>query len=315
MVTVIGFIVLPITALVLYSVVLKDNVAAYGISGLVSLQLILLIGLLYGINGERKKEIEKEFSFRSTDGYNFVAILAGTLLTFIFNNHLGMGSVVASALVATISAIIIPKFAVPLHCGSIVGMASCLLFETHTHIAVAGMIAGAVFILSKNTFNGFGGKLGASALTGCILASVFAGKGFLTGGIISGWDIEKYFVFYSVVAAVVTYILNIRLKHGPVFSSGIVGLLGGLIMPALFPEIGNTLAVMVICASYAGMSSRDRIPNEIYIAIVGLLTAFFFIWSIPYFGGTGGKLGTIAFISCIIIRGFLDIFDFASAKK
>ena len=39
MVTVIGFIVLPITALVLYSVVLKDNVAAYGISGLVSLQL------------------------------------------------------------------------------------------------------------------------------------------------------------------------------------------------------------------------------------------------------------------------------------
>lgn len=315
MVTIIGFIILPITAMILYSVALKDNVAAYGVSWLVFLQVIVLIGLLYGINEERKKEIGKTFSFQIADGYNFIAVLAGTLLTFVFNNYLGMGLVVASALVGTISAIIIPKFAVPLYCGSFVGMASCLLFETHAHIAVTGMIAGAVFIFSKNAFNGFGGKLGTSALTGCILASVFAGKGFLTGGVIPGWDIGKYFVSYSVIAAVATYILNIRLKHGPVFSSGIVGLLGGLIMPALFPEIGGTLAAMVICASFAGMSSQARIPNEIYIAMAGLLSAFFFILSIPYFGGTGGKLGTIAFISCIIIRGFLDIFDFMSTKK
>ena len=69
MVTVIGFVVLPITALILYSVVLKDNVAAYGVSKLVFLQVVLLIGLLYGINEEKKKEIGKILSFRDIDGY------------------------------------------------------------------------------------------------------------------------------------------------------------------------------------------------------------------------------------------------------
>jgi hypothetical protein len=49
--------------------------------------------------------------------------------------------------------------------------------------------------------------------------------------------------------------------------------------------------------------------------MAGVLSAFLFIYSIPYFGGTGGKLGTIAFTSSIIIRGFLDLLEYFKKVK
>ncbi len=313
---IIGFIILPITSLLVFGYAFDGNIKTNGYSWLFFFQLILLIGLLYGINQERKKEIDKKLSINSALDYNnFLAVFAGAFVAFTFNNYLGMGSVVAAGLVGTIAAIMIPKFGVPLYCGAFVGMASCVLFTSYLYLAIASIVAGIVFVLTKNVFNGFGGKLGTIALTGCILASVFSGKKYLASGPIPTWETSKYIVLFSVIAAVLTYLISIRLKHGAVFGSGVVGLLAGLIMPYLFPEIGSSLAVMMICASFAGMSTPTRIPNEIFVAISGLLSAFFFIYSTSCFGGTGGKLGTIAFISVIIIRGFLDMIDYFKSKK
>jgi hypothetical protein len=315
MFSVIGFLILPLTALFLYGYIFQGNIITNGYSWLFLAQIILLICLLYGINEERKKEIRKKYSFNTVDIYNFIAVLVGTFISFIFNNYLGMGAVVGASLVGVIVAVMAPKYAVPAYCGAFVGMASCVLFETYGHLSVTGIVAGVIFVLSKNAFNGYGGKLGTTALTGCILSSVFAGKEFLGGSYIPDWDTGKHLILYSVVAAVLSYVINIRLKHGAVWGSGIVGLLAGLFMPHFYPKIGGSIAVMMICSSFAGMSSQERLPNEIYVGMAGLLSAFLFIYSMPYLGGTGGKLGTIAFTSTIIIRGFLDLLEDIKKSK
>jgi len=99
----------------------------------------------------------------------------------------------------------------------------------------------------------------------------------------------------ATVAAVVTYWLSVDLGRGPVMASSIVGLLGGLVLPALVPEGGPLLAVVVICASFTGMSSRQRIPHHLWMTLAGMATGLVFIYSLPVLGGAGGKLGTIAF--------------------
>ena len=179
-----------------------------------------------------------------------------------------MGPVAASALVGVLFALMVPKFAVPAYCGSFVGMAYCILFTTYVYLALAAIVAGIVFVLSKNVFNGFGGKLGTIALTGCIIASFFADKKVIDINPIPAWDTGKFLLLYSVIAAIISYVLNIRLKYGAVTGSGVVGLLAGLIMPQIFPEIGGSAAVMMICASFVGMSSQSRLPMNYMLALL-----------------------------------------------
>jgi hypothetical protein len=107
-----------------------------------------------------------------------------------------------------------------------------------------------------------------------------------------------------------TYALNVRFNRSPVMSSGIVGLAGGLLLPILHPKFGSVLASMVICASFAGMSSKERVPNELYAITVGLVCALVFMYSAPHFGGAGGKLGTIAFGSVMAISALRRVLGF-----
>jgi hypothetical protein len=116
-----------------------------------------------------------------------------------------------------------------------------------------------------------------------------------------------FIVFYSIVGAVLTMILSLRLKRGAVLGSAFVGLAGAILMPAFHADISSVLATIIICASFAGMSSYARVPNEGYMAIAGFFVAVVFIFAQPYLGGGGGKLGTIAFGSVIAIRGMLDM--------
>ena len=323
MFSIIGFLLLAIMTLILFALAFVENIAANGFSWLFFLQVILLIGLIYEMNQVRNSEISfngkkpVESFLKITDLYSFIVVFAGTLSTFFLGTllGLGLGAVVASGLVGVFATLIIPKYDVPAICGSYAGMASCSFFISYDQIVIAGIIAGLVFVICKNVFNGFGGKLGTIALLGCIFGSFFTASGYLPMGPIPGWATARYLLFYSVLAAVVTYILNVRLKHSPVISSGSIGILSGLIMPVIYPEIGGMIAIMMYCSSFAGMSSQKRIPNEIYIAIAGAICAFIYVYSFPYFGGTGGKLGTIAFASVIIVRGIIDIFDFVIVKK
>ena len=94
------------------------------------------------------------------------------------------------------------------------------------------------------------------------------------------------------------------LKQGAVIASALVGLLAGLSLPVLLgPEEGKVIALMVFAASFAGMSSRERIRSSLHIALAGALAGLLFIYTMPYAGGAGGKMGTIAFGAVIAVAG------------
>lgn len=281
---------------------------AANIHGLHLLTLVLAATLAVA-SLEKWKEFETRFvrdvqkvTWGRSDAANFLGVMGGALLTFALSVDLGLGPVVAAGLVGVMATLVLRRWDVPIYCGAFAGMACNSLLHGYGHMLLASGLAGGIFVASKSVFNGFGGKLGTIAFLGCIGASLLTGRAFGSAPV-PGWNVGTYLLGYSVIGAVLTYVLNVRLGHSPVISSGLVGLAAGLILPVLHPGIGSMLGVMVICASFAGMSSKQRVPNELYVALAGVLCALVFMYSSPHLGGAGGKLGTIAFGSVIALAG------------
>jgi len=108
----------------------------------------------------------------------------------------------------------------------------------------------------------------------------------------------------SVLSGILTYLLSNKLKKGPVFGSATVTLVSGIIFPYFFPEFGTTLMVVAACSSYAGMVAVKNIPSLWEMIIVSVITSLLFIVTSSSYVGVGGKLGTIAALSCFTWIGF-----------
>jgi len=301
----IGAVLLAGMTITLFGMNLFETAAQHG------LHLLTLVGgvTLAAVVAEKWKEFDARFlqniariEWGLEDVGIFLSLVGGAFLTFALSVDLGLGPAVGAGLVGILATLAVRRFDVPIYCGAFVGMACNTFLYGYGHLGLAAVIAGAVFLITKPVFNGFGGKLGTIALLGCIGAGLLTGR-TLGSTPVPGWDVGGYLVAYSVLGAILTYILNVRLKHSPVISSGLAGLAGGLLLPILHPGIGETLGLMVICASFAGMSNRLRVPNELYMGVGGVLCALVFMYTSPYLGGAGGKLGTIAFGSVIAVAG------------
>ena len=59
-----------------------------------------------------------------------------------------------------------------IYCGVFVGMSSAVIVPSVGFILAAGILAGVIYILSKNIFLGMGGKLGTMAFGGVLLVSL-----------------------------------------------------------------------------------------------------------------------------------------------
>ena len=108
----------------------------------------------------------------------------------------------------------------------------------------------------------------------------------------------------SIIAGISTYAISNILKKGTVFASAIVTLISGIVFPYFFPEIGGKLMLVAACASYAGMVSVKHVPKLWEMSIISIMTGCLFIITILAYEGVGGRLGTIAAISCITWIGF-----------
>ncbi len=313
-ISLIGFIVLALITMMLFSVSFFESL---NFSAFITIfKTLVILALVYRIGAEaytgliKNKDALKAALEKKESLLKFLAVFVGTLLTFAINVELNLGPVVAASTVAIIATLIVPKYDVPVYCGAFVGMACPSVFYNYPLISLAGLTAGIFFVFSNKVFNGYGGKLGTIAFTGCIATTLVT----RIPPIIAPIPLQEthlLLIIYSVAGALLTYLLNIRLGHSPVISSGIIGLMGGLFLPVMHPEVGEMFAIMVICASFVGMSSKDKVPNEAYMVIAGLFCALFFIYTSTYLGGLGGKLGTIAFGSAIAVRGLSDLFNLA----
>jgi len=272
--------------------------------------LIVLIGALVTITYEGKSLIRRINEQPQVNYleilFEFLGVVVGGLLAYFFSQDIGLGAVVAASLVAIIAYLIFPTYGVPIYCGAFVGMTSEILLFNHLEVAVASLVAGVVFILARNVFQGVGGKLGAVALIGTAITGLGLGRVFLSTPI-SDWKTSSTVIIIALIAAPLTYFFNRHKGNGPVLASGVVGLASSLILPALFPTNGNTYAVVAICASFTGMTSNERCPNFWHMIVAGLFTGVIYIFSAPLLGGAGGKLGTIAFGSVLSACGYSRI--------
>lgn len=122
-------------------------------------------------------------------------------------------------------------------------------------------------------------------------------------------------IIVSIIAALVTYYISIPLGKGAVFASALVTLVSGIVFPHFVPEGGSTLAIMATTASYAAMVAPVKFPKMWEMAFVGLIAALLFIATSSAYVGVGGKLGTIAAISCLTWLGIKKVCSLATYSK
>ncbi len=309
--SIVGFAILALMVIWLFFLSFVNSLQM-GFGFLVVAKLLILLLLLHQLRLEwqsvllKKEEILGRPMFDREGLLQFLAVVVGTLAAFFLSHQYGLGAVLASSVVGLGAALFIPRLQVPAYCGSFVGMACDLVFFTYFHITLAGLLGGLLFVLGRRVLNGFGGKLGTIAFFGTVGASFLTVSPLRVGDSLS-WDLAVLVTVYSVLGAVLTYIIGEQLNQSVVFASGFMGFLGGVMLPFVYPEVGEVLAVVFFCASFAGMSSLSRLPGEKYVAIAGLFSALIFVYSFPLFDGSGGKLGTIAFGATIAVGGYVDI--------
>ena len=273
---------------------------------------VIVVALLAGavvemvFEGQRLPRLDPAEVLCREHALNALTVAGGAVVTFVLSVDVGLGGVTASALVALIAAYVIPDYAVPVYCGSFVGMASTHLLYDHSELALAGVIAAIIYVLTACTFPGIGGKLGTVAFAGSVVTALILRRPFVIAAM-PDVTTALLIIAYAVIATVLTFWINVTLGHGAVIASAIVGLTGGLVLPAVHPVVGNLLAVVVFCASFAGMCSGERFPKASAMWLVGIVAGLIFVFSMPVGGGAGGKLGTIAFASCLAVRGYSDL--------
>ncbi|MFB6157960.1 MAG: hypothetical protein ABEJ34_08980 [Haloferacaceae archaeon] len=254
---------------------------------------------------ELRRVVDGTFVLTRTDAVSVVAVTVAAPLTRWLAFEAALGAVIAAGLVGLLSHLVAADYGVPAYCGSFVGMVHPEVFAGDVTVAAAGAVAGVTFVAAKRVFNGFGGKLGTTAFVGCATVALATGSTPAPASPLAP-TVAALSVGAAALAAVATFVLSIRLDHGPVVGSAVVGIVAGLLCPALAPA-GGTVAAAAFCASFAGMARPDRIPNETVMSFAGVVAGGLFVGVAPHFGGFGGKLGTVAFVACLATDGLLSL--------
>lgn len=236
------------------------------------------------------------------DAIDVLAVTVAAVITYLLSVRAGFGPVVASAVVGLVAGVFTPEIDASAYCGSFVGMASSAVFPSVEYLVVAGLCSGLAFAAAKRAFTGFGGKLGTLALFGCVTTVALTGADYAAGSPLP-WTTATLVVPVAAVGAVATAVLSYRFDLGPVVGSALVGLGVGLAFPPLLAGFGETLAAAAFCASFVGMSSTERLADEWRVALAGVVSGLVFVSVATAFAGAGGKLGTVAFVSCVTISG------------
>lgn len=302
LVRVVGYIALLVTATALLGNALVEpahiSLAGVGFGG----SLVLVGAVTAAVERRSTFGSLNGPPFEPSDAADVFAVAAAAGLTYVLSVHAGFGPVLASALVGVAAGLGVPDIDTAAYCGSFVGMTSPAVFPSVKLVFAAGLVSGLAFVAAKGSFAGFGGKLGTLALFGCATTGLLFGIDYATTAGVQ-WSHAALTVPVAAVAATVTAVLSVRCELGAVLGSALVGLAAGVALPVVVPEVGGLLASVAFCASFVGMSTRERLGRTAWIGLAGALCGLVFIAVAPAFVGAGGKLGTTAFLSCVALVG------------
>ena len=150
----------------------------FGVKAIILSSLVLLI-----VAYARVPRSVAVYSKAETLLYPFVIALAGVLTYYVSvdlqSDGYRNGPVIASAGIGFIASYI-PTFSktgflkslpVPIYCGTFVGMCSSFHAENYFFLAYAGLVAGVIYLLTRDALKGIGGKLGTIAFGGVVVVS------------------------------------------------------------------------------------------------------------------------------------------------
>ena len=112
---------------------------------------------------------------------------------------------------------------------------------------------------------------------------------------------QDLFIFLGVfLGTLFSYLLNHNFALGAVVASGLVGLIGGLLLPAL--------AVPIYCGSFAGMVSGLLVSDLPSVISIGFFSGLLYVTGAETFKGFGGKLGATAYFATLLTSIFFNTF-------
>jgi len=106
-------------------------------------------------------------------------VFFGAIVTYVLSKYFGLTTVLSASLVGLVVSFIPPFFKsnnflkgmpTAVYCGTFVGMTHVSIAHDYIFIALASVITGFLLVGTKDTFHGFGGKLGTLAFGGVTLA-------------------------------------------------------------------------------------------------------------------------------------------------
>ncbi len=149
-----------------------------------------------------------------------------------------------------------------------------------------------------------------------IIVGVFLSLGlfrtYKQGAVLSGnfrsYNDYLFTISAAIIGGVSTYVLNTSLQVGPVLAASLVGVAAAYLCPRDNSERVKTAAPIIYCGTFVGMSSPLILDNLLFVAFASALAGLTYILVERVYVGTGGKLGTMAFVGSAITIGILRLF-------
>lgn len=241
-------------------------------------------------------------------GPQFAAVLAGTGLTYLVNNRVGLGPVLASSSIGLAGSLVLPSLAASLFCGTLTGMVSSHVIGSALQLCMLAVLAalGLCLLDANGKAVGVGGRLGLVAQLACSITVLLTGPASPSAAFLDtrvyNWatlgPAAPRTLLCSLGGAVLTKILRTVPQFAPRFTrlsspvaaASAVGVIAACALP-------TPLQGPVYAGAFVAMSGPNVLPTRIavlgavmlaagtQVALSGVLT-----------GGWSGKLGTAAFI-------------------
>ena len=222
-------------------------------------------------------------------------------------------------------------------CGTFAGMTSFFVFFNKAPFSLGlailvylciAIVTGSLYVLimhfehklPKQSFNGFGGRLGAIAFIGsaaCLITTgllirLFSGDFqvvVLKDSVTFSEKAPMVMVLASALGSLLTRILGKEIKStipglNITLSASVCGFAGGLIF-LLLPPLGPIASLYWYAGNFAGMSSTSILHSHPRILLAGAITGVFLAGLHYYGSGIGGLLGFSAFLAVIVLKYFL----------
>jgi hypothetical protein len=277
--------------------VLLIKIDRWSISILATCSFFLVVGLFQALLVEERELKIKTFYPRWIES---LFLVSGMILTYALSVIFGVDAVIASALIGVLAYVFMRDYATAIYCGSFAGMTASVLIEPVMMGLVAAILV-IVYGLTKGLLTGFGGKLGTLALISTFSTVILLNRDFLVV------TLPQYdpiiLVVIAAFGAIIPYVMQHRYRQDPVFASAGPSLLFALVSIPLF-SLGAFYSGVFFSASFIGMSDRTRLKNVYWVLLSGLVLGVLYDLMAPLFNGAGGKLGTLALLSVLIVFGF-----------